>query len=195
MTEIFDDLSKNPQMIPIVTAIIALTGVALSAFVAFTVSKKSAYITAVTAERSKWIDKLRENIAELLAVCGSIHMALPDKTSDVALAKRSEAGRFIALITLQLNPFDKSGIDQNLIEFLPKLVQSSESESGGYRESERQFVRHAQFLLKEEWEKVKSEAKGAMLALLTGTACKRRKRAKEYRKFCETDRAKSSPNS
>jgi hypothetical protein len=186
----FDYLNNNPQMIPIVTAIIALIGVAFSTFVAFTISKKSTYITTVTAERSKWIDKLRENIAELLAVCGSINMTRRDKKSAEALAKRSEADRLIALITLQLNPFDKSGIDQNLIKLLPELVQSSENEPGEYREFERQFVQHAQFLLKEEWEKVKSEAKGTVLALLTGEACKRRKRANEYRKFCEKPDAK-----
>lgn len=187
MDEFFCNLIESPTLTPIVVAIIALTGVVLSAFVAFTVSKRSAYITSVTAERSKWIDKLRGNIAELLAVCGSIHMTPTDKTSDVSLAKRRDADRLIALITLQLNPFDKSGIDQNLIGLLPKLVRSSESDSGEFREFEQQFVRHAQFLLKEEWEKVKSEAKGATLAWLTGAACKRKKRAEEYRKFCETD--------
>ena len=80
--------------------------------------------------------KLRGNIAELLAVCGSIHMAPPDTTSDVALAKRRDADRLIALITLQLNPFDKSGIDQNLIGLFPKLVQSSERDSDKFRKFE-----------------------------------------------------------
>jgi hypothetical protein len=50
---------------------------------------------------------------------------------------------------------------------------------------ENRFVRHAQFFLKEEWEKVKSEAKGTVLAFLAGAAFKRRKRAKEYAKYCE----------
>lgn len=189
MGEFFAYLGKNPQLVPIGSAILALTGIALaaflSAFVAFTVSKRSAYLTSVTAERSKWIDKLRGNIAELLAVCGSINMAENDRKSDVELAKRREADRLIALITLQLNPFDKSGIDQNLIDHLPKLVQSSESKSGRYREFERQFVQHAQFLLKEEWEKVKSEAKGTTWSWLTGEGRKRKKRAEEYRKFCK----------
>lgn len=186
-------LKDNPQVAPIATAIIALIGVVLSAFVAFTVSKRSAYITAVTAERSKWIDKLRGNIADLLGVCGAIHMALPDKTSDKALTKRQDADRLIALITLQLNPNDKSGIDLNLIELLAKAVDSSEKDDNTYRTFERRFVRHAQFLLKEEWEKVKSEAKGTMLAWLTGAGRKRRKRAKQYREFCEAEKAPRPP--
>lgn len=152
--------------------------------------KRSSYIISVTAERSKWIDKLRGNIADLLAVCGSIHMNQADKISVVALTKRSDADRLIALITLQLDPFDKSGIDRNLIILLPKLVQFSEKTSDEYRGLEQQFIQHAQFLLKEEWEKVKSEAKGTTLAWFTGATCKRRKRAEEYSKFCNAGYAK-----
>lgn len=188
MNDLVEYLKNNPQLVPIVAAIFAVTGVVLaallSAFVAFTVSKRSTYITSVTAERSKWIEKLRGNIAELLSLCSSINMALPEKTGDAALAKRRDADRLVALITLQLNPFDKSGIDQNLINLLPKLVQSSEDESGKYREIEKQFVRHAQFLLKEEWEKVKLEAKGMIIALFTGAYGKRKERSEQYRKFC-----------
>jgi len=182
-------LNANPTVVPIVAAVIALFGVVVSGFVAFTVSKLSTYVTAVTGERSKWIDKLRGNIAELLGVCGAIHMEFSDKASENSLAKRQDADRLIALITLQLNPNDKSGIDQNLMRLLPELVAASEKNGASYRLFERYFVRHAQFLLKEEWEKVKSEAKGTMLAFLTGSACKRRKRAKEYAKFCAAEKS------
>ena len=177
---------------PIATAAIALIGVFLSsffsAFVANVVSKRSAYITAVTAERSIWIDKLRSNIAELLGVCGAIHLSSSDKTSDKALEKRQNADRLIALITLQLNPNDESGIDQRLIELFPELVKSSEKDDDSYRVFEQRFVRHAQFLLKEEWEKVKTEAKGTVWAWLTGSGCRRRKRLSDYREFSSAEK-------
>lgn len=40
MNEFFVYVSKNPHLIPIFAAVVALIGVALSAFLAFTVSKK-----------------------------------------------------------------------------------------------------------------------------------------------------------
>ena len=191
MDAILKYFTENPQFVPVATAAIALIGVFLSAFVsafvANVVSKRSAYITSVTAERSKWIDKLRSNIAELLGVCGAIHLSSSDKTSDKALEKRQNADRLIALITLQLNPNDKSGIDQNLIKLLPELVKSSEKDDNSYRVFEQSFVRHAQFLLKEEWEKVKTEAKGTFWAWLTGSGCRRCKRLSDYRKFSSTE--------
>jgi hypothetical protein len=169
-----------------VAATVALIGVVVSGFVAFTVSKRSTYLTTVTAERSKWIDKLRGNIAELLGTCGAIHMP-QDRTSEKAQAKRQDADRLIALITLQLNPDDGSGIDRKLIDLLPELVKSSERNDGTYRPIEQRFVRHTQFLLKEEWEKVKVEAKGTTLAWLSGDGRKRQKRAAKYRAFCAED--------
>jgi hypothetical protein len=191
LESILNYLNKNPASVPIVAAAIALFGVVVSAFVAFTVSKRSTYVTAVTAERSKWIDKLRGNIADLLGICGAIHLTSSDKTSEKALGKRQDADRLVGLITLQLNPNDKSGIDQNLIKLLPQLVEASEKNDGSYRTFEACFVRHAQFLLKEEWEKVKSEAKGWMLALLTGAGCKSRKRARGYAEFCGEEKSSS----
>lgn len=121
-------------------------------------------------------------------------MAMPDIKSDKALERRQTADRLIALITLQLNPNDKSGIDQNLIKLLPELVKSSEKDDNSYRVFEERFVRHAQFLLKEEWEKVKSEAKGTTLAWLTGSGCKRWKRAKAYQEFCSAEKQSANLN-
>ena len=115
-------------------------------------------------------------------------MSSSDKTSDKALEKRQNADRLIALITLQLNPNDESGIDQRLIELFPELVKSSEKDDDSYRVFEQRFVRHAQFLLKEEWEKVKTEAKGTVWAWLTGSGCRRRKRLSDYREFSSAEK-------
>ena len=98
-------------------------------------------------------------------------------------SRRTEADKLIALITLQLNPFDKSGIDQELIKLMPKLVEAAEGQSSNYRKTELQFVKHAQFLLKEEWEKVKSEAQGSMVAWWSGSEYSRRLRSVQYREF------------
>lgn len=164
---------------PITAAFIALCGVLITALVAYTASKRSAYISAVTAERSKWIDKLRGNIADLLGLCSAIHTLSPMKSLD----KQREADRLIALIKLQLNPNDESGIDRNLLVHLKRLYESAEGRGAPYRVEEDRFVRHCQFLLKEEWEKVKSEAKGVVVSFLTGSGRRMKRRHDRYRKF------------
>lgn len=163
----------------IVVAFIALCGVLITALVAYTASKRSAYISAVTAERSKWIDKLRGNIADLLGICSAISMEEHVRYSP----HHQQADRLIALITLQLNPNDESGIDQNLIVHMKRLVDSAQGRGLPFQIEEKRFVRHCQFLLKEEWEKVKSEAKGVVMSFLTGSGRRMKRRHDRYRKF------------
>lgn len=169
-------IKQNPELTGVVISAI------ISAIISFLISSKSSYITAVTAERSKWIDKLRENIAELLSVCSTIHISLPDTKSPDALVRHEKADRLIALIMMQLNPRNK--IDKSMISLLPKLIQSSENKNGGYRAIEREFVCHAQFLLKEEWEKVKLEGGGSLLPLHPIKYFKYWRRRVTYQNFC-----------
>lgn len=170
-----------------VTALIATI---VSAVIALIVSKRSSYITAVTAERSKWIDKLRENIAELLGVCGAIQVALPEKKSAEVRALMEKADRFSALIMMQLNP--RNPIDANMLKLLPRLIDCAQKENSDYRAIEKAFVLHAQFLLKEEWEKVKRESM-SLLSMSSKSECKldeeRRDREKAYSEFCKTQEA------
>ena len=189
-----DFFDKSSSSVTILVALLALTGVfvtaLISAFVAISASKRSTYIASVTTERSKWIEKLRGNIAELLSVCGAISMAKGAKTVDEEKteARRREADKLIALITLQLNPFDNSGIDQQLIKLMPELIGSAEKPSANYRKCEEKFVKHAQCLLKEEWEKVKSEAQGRIVAWWSGSEERRWSRSARYRKFLAEDK-------
>jgi hypothetical protein len=173
---------------------IALIGVLISAIISTVISRRSSYITAVTTQRSKWIDKLRENIAELLATCGAVRMALPDLASAEALGRREKADRLIATITMQLNPENR--IDANMIGLLPLFPTRAERIDQNYRELERAFVRHAQFLLKEEWEKVKYEAMGMLSKPQWYKAYRKRQAAYEH--FCTltaslVDRIPASP--
>ena len=193
MAEYLTAMSAWTKTNPTITvAIIALCGVLISAFVAFITGRRSVYISSVTAERSKWIDKLRGNIAELVGVCSAIHLHLPidgahtSRTAEekkVDLERRYQADRFIALITLQLNPNEKSGIDKNIILHMEKLTSAAENPKGDYRTEERKFVRHCQFLLKEEWEKVKSEALGTIKSKLTFQGWKAKSRRDAYLAF------------
>jgi hypothetical protein len=154
MTALFDYLKTNPAAATaVISAFIVLCGVAISAFVAFTTGRRSVYISSVTAERSKWIEKLRANIADLIGLCSAIHMCrISNKTPEAKNLENADrlhqADRFAALITQQLNPSDKSGIDEKLIKHLNFLVKAADQENGQYRTEERKFIRHSQFMLK-----------------------------------------------
>jgi hypothetical protein len=48
----------------VIAAIIAFFGAMISTIIALSIARRNTYLKAVTAERSKWIDKLRNNISE-----------------------------------------------------------------------------------------------------------------------------------
>lgn len=150
---------------------------------AILVSRNSSFITAVTTERSKWIDKLRENIAELVSTCSAIRLMHKQDPSE-ALIKQEKADRLIAVIIMQLNP--ENEIDKNMIDLLPNLITSVEVDEDGYRGLEKQFICHAQFLLKKEWEKVKTEAMGEIWAILKKRARKEKELLVKYRSFAKS---------
>jgi hypothetical protein len=181
MTELFALIEANLGATATITAaFIALCGVIFAAFSAFETGRRSVYISSVTAERSKWVEKLRSNISELLQVRAAINNEQKGKlTYD---EKRNKADGLVSLISLQLNPSDEDGIDKNLITHLRILVDATEK-CGVFRAEEAKFIRHSQFMLKEEWEKVKSEARGWIAILWTNSQKKERARKCAYEGF------------
>lgn len=167
-------------------AIFSFTAVVISVLFTFFASRRSIYISSVTAERSKWIEKLRSNLSDYVGTCAALQryntgfavMENPDKKSEL----NRDAARIRALISLQLNPNDESGIDRNLIIQMGRLL-SLTGDIKKYAVEEAKFIRHCQFLLKEEWEKVKSEAKGGIRYHLSREPRALIKRKNEYRAF------------
>lgn len=182
MTELIAWIKDNPGAAATISAAtIALCGVIFSAFSAFVTGRSSIYISSVTAERSKWIEKLRSNIAELLQVCAAI--SNESGRSQTYDEKRNKADGLISLISLQLNPADAGGIDKNLIKHLRVLVTAAEKPGDEFRKEEKTFVRNSQFMLKEEWEKVKSEARGWIATLWNEFQGKKSARRCAYKRF------------
>lgn len=101
------------------TAVIA-AGVSLAvAVLAAVIQMRNNYLQAVTAERSKWIDKLRTNIAALSGMIrtfsyknlsGAIAFNSPEYISSL-----DEINKMVSLIKLQLNP--NGTVDQKLFAF------------------------------------------------------------------------------
>jgi hypothetical protein len=142
----------------------------------------------VTSERSKWIDKLRSNIAELLGALGQInikHATSKDyRNSGAHFEDIRKIDTLIATITLQLNP--RGAIDKNMIRLLERMPREADTSNSSiqFRTIERALILHSQFLLKEEWEKVKYESRLAITRPLAWWG--RCRRACEYRHFCGT---------
>jgi hypothetical protein len=117
-------------------------------------SKKTIFINSVTASRVKWIETVRNSIAEF---CGlTLHLALTemDPKEKRQIIEKIDRLRFV--IKLQLNrsdKFDKRIIDKvNLIPNLtdPRKINELEKELN-------ELVEQTQDLLKLEWEGVKEE--------------------------------------
>jgi hypothetical protein len=166
----------------LVAAAIAFVGVLVSTLVSATVSKRATYISTVTAERSKWIDKLRNNISRLISL---LHTVDREMYRDHSFSDTKQFGELsaqiveaMALVRLQLNPAGK--IDINILALL--FAAQDQIGEQDYKAFERLFVRHVQWLLKEEWEKVKYEARGPVGKLWA--AYKKLRRKSAYENFC-----------
>lgn len=167
-----------------VSAVIAVSGVILSALVSSLISGRANYLNAVTVERSKWIERLRNNISDCIGLLGYLNLRMSiDPEFDIDsehndLVKKIET--IVATIKLQLNP--NAPIDSNIVALLGALPTLAIAPDESYRDAERLLIRHSQFLLKEEWEKVKYEALGP--ARYLGAWYMRRQRARLYEQFC-----------
>ena len=176
-------LSENAiNAVAIFTAVVALAGVIVTAVVSLSIARRSTYLSTVTVERSKWIEKLRNNISRLISRLHTVDYELY-RDDEFAEAERftqmsGEIVEAMALVRLQLNP--EGRIDANILALLTAI----QDHVGGqeYKNLERIFVRHVQWMLKEEWEKVKYEALGPIGRLWA--VYKRHQRATAYGKYC-----------
>lgn len=150
----------SPEQAVLYAALIALAGVMLSAIVSFFMSQRTIYINTVTAERTKWVGKLRENIAEISSLTRAFRDEFGIKAARVNITKQTEAKRkineLISTIKLQLNPSSK--VDENIILLIEKMPSLADDRSAKLEKFDNLLVAHAQWLLKEEWERIKAEA-------------------------------------
>ena len=146
-------------------ALIALSGVLISALIAFISAGHSLYINSVTVERSKWINALRTNISDFSKLIRTFHyktnyenlsLTSPENTKYI-----EELHGLIALIKLQLNP--KGSFDSNIITILGQMPSKAQSKSDlDVLRMDDLLIAHCQWLMKAEWERVKLEASGPL---------------------------------
>ncbi len=122
------------------------------------INKRTTFINSVTAERVKWIGKLRENISTF---CGlTNHWVLTDIDSEESTKIIKELDKLKIMIKLQVNPQEDHGKKiMELIDEIPELTNKDSETISKLNSKIDEVVSTSQSLLKEEWDKVKMEAK------------------------------------
>ncbi len=187
------EMLRDPTKVGVVAAWFtggaALVGVVISAVVSTIVSRRSVYINAVTGERSKWIEALRGTISKLSAAADRVVTLRQTKAANYAesiewATDTQEMHRLMTDLVLRLNPTEPEAL--NLLKAARKLNASARlHSSAAVILADEVMVRHAQWVLKAEWERVKEEAAGRLQALRF--LYRRRRRRSAYNRFLMRD--------
>ena len=149
----------------IVSLIVGFTGL----YISFQNSKKTVFINSVTASRAKWIETLRQTIAEYCGLSFQIFQSVVAEK----LKKMDRLQQLRFLIKLQLNRNDP--FDASLIQIIDNISIYVYDDNRARIEPEiDKLINLSQDLLKLEWEGVKQES-------LKGNLSKREKRKLYHR--------------
>ena len=126
------------------------------------VMKNTSFINTVTSQRILWIEQLRQDVSKF---CGLTHTwcmsDLEDKPEASEILK--EIDRLRHVIRLRLNPNDTP--DRKIAALLKKIPELTHSSKRTELLSALEYITVAtQHLIKDEWEKVKKEAKNGDLS-------------------------------
>jgi hypothetical protein len=120
-------------------------------------SKRTSFINTVTSERVKWIQNTREAISTL---CGRTHywvMTQDEISQEESNQVRKEVDKLRLLVKLQLNPKAEKDIEiMGLIDEIEKYTDKHHEKE--IKELLGNIVKKSQFMLKEEWDKVRDES-------------------------------------
>ncbi|SRR6266498_4096800 len=123
----------------------------------YRLSRRTAFINMVTTERGKWTDKLRDNISTFSGLIYTWQASSLEGTPE-SLDFEKQVDRLRHLIRLQLNPAGVHDREiERLLEVIPKLTDTTKIDE--LHDALNDLVVVTQKLLKEEWDKVKEEAK------------------------------------
>lgn len=183
----FIELLAKEGVSPLFAGFLAATAATFGALASLVVSGRTVYINSVTAERSRWIEKLRANIGKLSTAIIYLHItmnaeSLDDRSKDMVHAKTLELLEAVSSLGLQLNP--NGVIDGNVLKIV-ELVINAVEDKNHLDEAHVLLMTHSRWLLKEEWEKVKAEASGPLSKLWW--RWKKSLRLRRYRKYAAAE--------
>lgn len=147
---------------------IAIVGILATLFVSIATlihslrnDRRASFVNTVTSSRRKWVDSLRDEVAEFIATTTRLvnrrDSGLRDDKTEEMLLQRDI---LVHQIVLHLNPEDIR--DQNIKELTESISQLSDS-GGTSAEISASLTRlrdTTAIYLKKEWNRIKSEAVG-----------------------------------
>jgi len=122
-----------------------------------TAAKRTTFVNAVTTSRIKWIETVRERVANFTGL--AYHWPITSLTTEESQKIIKECDVLRVLIELCFNPTDAH--DQkiiSLVRHIPTLTSPERHEE--LRAAIDELVDATQVRLKTEWQKVKREARG-----------------------------------
>lgn len=196
VVNIWKALGGGAPAATLMAAFLSLIAVTFGVVSTYATSRRSVYINSITVERSKWIEKMRQGIANYSAAMGrriyrvrrfreehGPHRSL--KTSPEANQALEDLNAAVSVIQLQLNP--EGLIDRNILALLEGIIVTDRAEFSLLQKADKLLISHAQWLLKSEWQEVKYEAGGFIYRRTRWMGRWRRRRA--YRKWLRGDGA------
>lgn len=145
-----------------VSAVTALVAVIVGPVVTFIVAKKQINASVVSGNRQVWINRLRDELAALIAIVNHLPAAHANGSINTDDAIQ-EYGRFLEkaqVVKLLINP--KEDDHQELVNLVNSAgkgviesISSKKASAKEFEDSAEGIVSHAQVVLKREWERVK----------------------------------------
>lgn len=134
-----------------IEALIGFVGAIVGALFTLAVTKMNNYNQSVSQCRNKWLNDMRENISKMLAYKKALDDA-ENAEKQIELKREYEYAKNQTLLRLNLSE-NKHILLKLAIEELDSLQNYSD-------EIAQKIAEISRSILKEEWEKVKYEAKG-----------------------------------
>lgn len=144
--------------------IIALTGVLLTFLLGLynlrvnrALKNRTHFVGTITSERIKWLEKIRVDISRFSGLTNFWVKSLRNTESEESKDVLKEIDVLRVMIKLRLNP---EGIhDKEIMKLLDSIPQyTNQTDLSKITRQLDQLTIHSQKLLKEEWERVKTES-------------------------------------
>ena len=170
-----DDPSILKNWIPLISAATALVAVIVSPFVSWIIARRQINASNVSSKRQVWIDELRKDVAEALAVISRIQeLNRPNPqlnreeqldVFDRRMEEELRATELLMRIKLRLNPNEQD--HNSLVEAFRELSNASPDPEVGETEQDRRELQEefasarddvltiTQKILKSEWNRVR----------------------------------------
>jgi hypothetical protein len=122
-------------------------------------TRKTRFVNIVTASRIKWIESLRDTVSRFSGL--AYHWSITTLSTETSQRIIEESDNLRFLIRLHLNPHDEKDTRvASLVEEIPKFTDPAKFVE--MKAAIENLVSGIQVRLKEEWERVKREARGKL---------------------------------